>query len=146
MDIEIVRLYRREVLAGPSSPPRPRPEAAVSGFRFPPPPPAPCFDPPEPSFPKPIVFPTRRLNEICAGPRAKLRVRSCSPAVGFGSSNPYDVAINPGLLGSVAIPGRELNSVVPYRSLPDVISNGIPVCVTTNGLIRIFQRRFIEPP
>jgi LPS sulfotransferase NodH len=39
-----------------------------------------------------------------------------------------------GLVGSVAIPGRPLKSVVPYRSCPTVISKGAPESATKRGL------------
>ena len=44
------------------------------------------------------------------------------------------------------MPGRPLNRVVPNRSLPAVMSNGAPVCATTNGLMRTAHFKLIEPP
>ena len=59
------------------------------------------------------AFAMRRFMLYCPGPRPKFLDRSRSPEVGLGSSRPYVVWMSPGLFGSVAIPGRALNSVVP---------------------------------
>src|ERR1700730_3155684 len=82
------------------------------------------------SAPNPQSFATRKFNDIWPGLRPKLRGTSFSSGVGFGSSRPYWVWISPGLFGSVANPGRPLNSVVPYRSFPAVMSKGEPDCIT----------------
>src|ERR1700722_9166151 len=98
------------------------------------------------SLPNPITFAIRRFTLYWPGPRPKFLERIRSPGVGLGSSRPYDVGTSPGLFGSVAIPGRALNNVSPYGSLPLVISNGAPDCITTKGLMRTAHLRLIDPP
>ena len=44
------------------------------------------------------------------------------------------------------MPGRELNSEVPYKSDPDVISNGAPEFKLMNGLNRMFHLVLTDPP
>src|SRR5260370_32928655 len=92
----------------PPGPPGPCPPPPGPRIIGPPPP-----DDPDPSFsgPNPMVLAIRRLRVYCAGPRPKLRGRMASPGLGLGSSNPYGVAITPGLLGSAAIPGGLVNNV-----------------------------------
>src|SRR5437764_354306 len=134
----------------PPGPPAGPPPATMGPPPRPPPPPRRPpdglgLDPPR-SGPKPMVLATRRLNVYCAGPRPEFRGSSGSPGVGFGSSRPYGVMITPGLLGSVAMPGRLLNNVVPKRSLPVVMSNGAPDCSVMNGLRRMSHFVLIDPP
>ncbi len=50
------------------------------------------------------------------------------------------------VLGSVTIPGRPVNSVSPYRSVPVVMLNGMPDCSTMNGLKRISHLVAMDPP
>src|SRR5579864_4249032 len=124
--------------------PIPRPVAALAGFPLGSAAASDFFEPRSP--PNPNVLPMRRFIAICPGPRPEFRARIASPALGFGSSKPYAVWISPGFDGSVAIPGRAVNSVVPYASFPLVMSNGAPDWITKNGLSRISQRRLIDPP
>src|SRR5947209_6255129 len=146
MAIETIRLKRRLVVGAPPGPP-PALKGPVGALRLPSPgkPVAPPFAPSRVE-PKAKVLAMRTFNMICPGPRPKLRGRICSPAVGFGSSNPYFVDITPGLPGSVAMPGRALNSVSPYKSRPTVISNGGPDSTTNSGLIRKFHFELSDPP
>src|SRR5580698_8662722 len=69
-----------------------------------------------------------------------------SPGVGLGSSRPYLVWIRPGKRVSVAMPGREVNSDVPYSSDPEVMLNGAPELRFTNGLKRKFHLVLMDPP
>ena len=66
--------------------------------------------------------------------------------MGEGSSNPYRVWITPVRVGSVAIPGRPLKSVVPYKSRPTVMLNGGPDLTVSSGLKVVFQIDWIVPP
>src|ERR1035441_1931635 len=118
--------------------------AIIVGFP-PPPPPRDALDPPR-SPPNPKVLPNRTFTLINPGPRPKLRGSSFSSGVGFGSRSPYCVSITPGLFGSVAMPGRALNMVVPKTSLPVVMLKGGPDCTVAKGLTRIFQRKLMDPP
>src|SRR6266852_5489295 len=68
---------------------------------------------PDPSGPNSIVLVTRKFTLTVPGPRPKLRGSVFSSGVGFGSSNPYVVAIRPGFVRSVGFPGRPLKRVVP---------------------------------
>src|SRR5258708_30462658 len=68
-----------------------------------------------------------------------------SPAVGEGSSSPYEVRMRPGLL-AVAMPGRPLKRVVAYRSRPTVMLNGGPDMTVSSGLHIVFQNAWIVPP
>src|SRR5580692_5638735 len=101
-----------------------------------------------PSFrgPKPNAFVILRFTVNNAGPRPSLRGTRRSSGVGLGSSRPYDVSMRPGLFGLDAKPGRPLKRVVPYRSLPAVMSKGAPDWTITNGLKRTFQRVLMDPP
>src|SRR5215207_11213875 len=84
-----------------------------AGRGAPPPGPVLGITGPSPLPPNSISFVARRLTMIVPGPRPKLRLRIVWSADGFGSSKPYCVAIKPGLLKSIGIPGRALNKVVP---------------------------------
>src|ERR1019366_9584625 len=144
----MVRLYRRFVDVPPLWLPLPAMANGLLGAPRLPPPPVPfaAAAPPSRVDPKANVRPTRILSAICPGPRPKLRESSFSPEVGFGSSRPYLVATTPGLLESVAIPGRPLNRESPYRSRPAVMSNGGPEFAVSMGLKRIPHLGVMVPP
>lgn len=64
------------------------------------------------------------------GPQPWFRGRMGFPAIGFGSCRPHSVATTPGRQAE-AMPGRLLNRVVPKRSVPVVMSKGMPDCTIT---------------
>src|SRR5437868_3351874 len=97
IDIEMVRLKRRLVVTDvalppplPNVPPLKRRSPVVTVAA------APSFD-----GPNATVLAIRMFTFTEPGPRPKLRGRIASPGTGFGSSNPYLVALTPGLFGSV---------------------------------------------
>src|ERR1700749_3947777 len=54
--------------------------------------------------------------------------------------------MRPGVFVAGAMPGRELNSVSPYRSFPVVMSKGGPVLAVMNGLNRMPHLGVTVPP
>src|SRR5580658_2886012 len=95
----------------------PRPAGPATGAVRPPPPPPDALRLERSAVlerPKPKVLARRKSTLNSPGPLPKSRGRIFSPGVGLGSSNPYDVAITPGILGLVAMPGRAVSTVSPY--------------------------------